>query len=167
MAAHLPVAWAIATRHNVWAAGLLAFFGLFDTLDGSLARLQNRSSAAGMLLDATTDRFKEVMIYCGAAYALVQTGYGSWVPWSVAACGASLSVSYIKAKGEMAVKNRKLTPNQLNRLFADGIMRFEVRMSVLFAALLLNRLIEGLVFIAVASALTAVGRLVKISRVLQ
>src|ERR1700685_1523813 len=41
---HAPIAVLIATRHNLWAAGLLVFFGLFDTLDGELARLQNSDS---------------------------------------------------------------------------------------------------------------------------
>ena len=48
---HLPIAYLIATQHFYWAAGLLVVFGLFDSLDGALARLQHKASPAGMLLD--------------------------------------------------------------------------------------------------------------------
>lgn len=161
--AHLPIAWLIATRHNVWAAGLLLIFGLFDTLDGELARLQGSSSNAGMLLDATTDRMKEVLLYTGAAYAIVAIGRPYMAFWAVLACGGSLLVSYVKAKGETAVAG-KLPAAQVNRLFQDGLMRFEIRMAVLFLGLLSNRLILAVVIIAITAWFTAFQRLIKISR---
>ncbi|HSX23728.1 MAG TPA: CDP-alcohol phosphatidyltransferase family protein, partial [Candidatus Saccharimonadales bacterium] len=161
--AHIPIAWLIATRHNIWAAGLLLIFGLFDTLDGELARLQKRATSAGMLLDASTDKMKETLLYIGAAYGIIaSTGRPYLAVWAVAACGASLCVSYVKAKGETAVKDANLTPNEINRLFGDGLMRFEVRMSVLFVGLLSNRLALAVIVIAVLSALTALGRLIRI-----
>ena len=67
-AMHLPIAWFIATGADLWAAGLLIVFGLFDTLDGELARLQQKASARGMLLDASTDRMKEVLLYTGGLW---------------------------------------------------------------------------------------------------
>lgn len=155
--AHLPIAWLIATRHNNKAALLLVVFGLFDALDGSLARLQGKASNAGMLLDASTDRMKEVMLYTGVAYSLVAQGLPYWAVWAVVACGASLVVSYVKAKGETAVKG--MPANEVNRLFQDGLMRFEIRMLVLVVGLLSNRLPLALVVIAITSSLTAIGRL--------
>ena len=82
----------------------------------------------------------------------------------MAACGASLVVSYVKAKGETAVAGGKLTANEINRLFSDGLMRFEIRMFVLVVGLLTNNLRYALVFIAVTSTFTAFGRLNKISQ---
>lgn len=155
--AHLPIAWLIATRHNNKAALLLVVFGLFDALDGSLARLQGKASNAGMLLDASTDRMKEVMLYTGVAYSLVAQGLPYWAVWAVVACGASLVVSYVKAKGETAVKG--MPANEVNRLFQDGLMRFEIRMLVLVVGLLSNRLPLALIVIAITSSLTAIGRL--------
>jgi phosphatidylglycerophosphate synthase len=162
---HVPIALLIATRHNLWAAGLLVIFGLFDTVDGELARLQGRASSAGMLLDATTDRMKEVMLYCGAAYAIIATTERPYLAvWAVAACGASLCVSYVKAKGETAVKDSNLTPNQINRLFKDGLLRFEVRMFILALGLLSNRVALAVIVITILSTLTAFGRLTRITR---
>jgi phosphatidylglycerophosphate synthase len=163
-AMHLPIAYLIAAQQNYWAAGLLVVFGLFDALDGALARLQGKASNAGMLLDASTDRMKEVLLYTGAAYAIVQAGRPNMAAWSVLACGASLCVSYIKAKGETAVAGGKLSANEVNRLFQDGLGRFEIRMFLLVVGLLADRLILAVVFIALLSTYTAFERLVKISR---
>jgi phosphatidylglycerophosphate synthase len=163
--AHLPIAYLIATRHNIWAAGLLVIFGLFDALDGELARLQKRASNVGMLLDASTDRMKEVLLYCGAAYAIIaSTGRPYLAVWAVAACGASLCVSYVKAKGETAVKDSRLSPNEINRLFGDGLLRFEIRMFILVVGLLSNRVALAVITIALLASVTAVGRLVRITR---
>lgn len=161
---HIPIALLIARGYFGYAAVLLVVFGLFDTLDGELARLQKRASAAGMLLDASTDRMKEVILYSGAAYALASMGYTHAAAWAVGACGASLCVSYIKAKGETAVAGSGLSPNEVNRLFQDGLARFEVRMFLLVVGLLANRLLEVLIIITVLSAFTAFSRLIKISR---
>jgi phosphatidylglycerophosphate synthase len=161
---HIPIAWLIAVQKNYLAAGLLVFFGLFDSVDGALARAQKKSSSRGMLLDASTDRIKEVILYIGASSALVASGYAGWTGWAVAACGASLVVSYVKAKGETAISDKKLSPSDINRIFADGIMRYEIRMFVLIVGLLTNTLRYALVFIAVTSALTAIGRFYKISQ---
>lgn len=163
LVAHLPIAWLIATNHYWWAAATLVIFGLFDALDGELARLQNRASSAGMLLDASTDRMKETALYCGAAFSLINTARPVFAVWAVAACGASLCVSYVKAKGETAVSGGKLTPNEINRLFQDGLLRFEIRMSILVIGLLSGRLALAIVLIAIFSTITAFERLIKIT----
>ncbi len=162
--AHVPIALLIASRHNLKAALLLVVFGLFDSLDGELARLQKRDSAAGMLLDASTDRMKEVMLYSGAAYAISIGGRPHLAFWAVIACGASLVVSYVKAKGETAVAKSHLSLSEVNRLFQDGLMRFEVRMAVLVIGLLSNRIILAVVVIGILASLTALQRLVNIMR---
>ena len=53
---HLPIAWLIASNYLISAGFLVFIIGLFDTLDGSLARLQGRVSNVGGFLDAVTDR---------------------------------------------------------------------------------------------------------------
>jgi phosphatidylglycerophosphate synthase len=162
---HLPIAFLIASSSNLWAALLLVVFGLFDTLDGELARLQYRANRGGMVLDATTDRFKEVLLYCGAAYALIGSDHPYYAVWAVAACGFSISVSYVKAKGESAITESGLSANQKNKtLFRDGLVPFEVRMFLLVIALLTNWLGPMLVLIAGLAAITAIDRLVKVMR---
>lgn len=161
---HVPIAYLIAVHENLWAALLLVVFGLFDALDGELARLQKRAGNAGMLLDASTDRMKETLLYIGAAYAIGQSEQASWAAWAVAACGASLIVSYVKAKGETVVAGGTLSANEVNQLFQDGVFRFEIRMAILIIGLLADGLLTAVIIIALASTYTAFERLIKISR---
>lgn len=161
---HVPIAWLIATGAFIPAAVLLVIFGLFDTLDGELARLQKTESSAGMLLDASTDRFKEVILYVGIAYYFITHNQAIVAAWVVAASGASLCVSYVKAKGETAVAGKGLTAAETNRLFQDGLMRFEVRMVLLVIGLVFNVLAPVAVIIALLAGFTALQRLISIRR---
>lgn len=162
---HLPIAFLIATDHFVWAAVLLVIFGLFDTLDGELARLQGRSSVKGMLLDASTDRIKEAMLYTGVAYFLATGAHPAMAAWATAAAGASISVSYVKAKGEAAVASsgKDIPHHVLNRMFADGVLTFEIRMVVLIVGLLTDRLDIAAAVVAIGAGFTVLQRLVRIS----
>jgi CDP-diacylglycerol---glycerol-3-phosphate 3-phosphatidyltransferase len=166
---HIPIALLVAHGgYNLLAAALLVIFGLFDTLDGEIARLQERGGARGMLLDASTDRMKEVMLYTAAAYVFALSNHPATAAWAAAACGASLCVSYVKAKGEAAVAsaNKTLSHHELNQLFKDGLLTFELRMAVFVIGLLCNQLVIAVAVIAVLATYTAVGRLVRISKVL-
>jgi len=156
---HIVIAFLIATRHNIWAAILLIIFGLFDALDGALARLQKTDGPKGMLLDSITDRMKEIILYISAAYAIVSVDTSKVVVWAVAACGASLLVSYVNAWGEVVIGSSKSTDHTTNRSFRNGLMTFEIRMSVLVIGLLLNQLLPAIIFIAVASSITALNRM--------
>lgn len=164
---HIPIALLIATNHYWWAAGLLVIFGLFDVLDGALAKVQGSTSPRGMLLDASTDRFKEVLLYGAAAYSL-SGGSDARLGAAAAAvaAGASVSVSYVKAKGEAAVASRKepIPHTVLNRMFSDGLLTFEIRMTVLVAGLVFDQLLWAVVAIAILASYTALQRLVIISR---
>ncbi len=160
--AHLPIAYLIATGEFVWASILLVIFGLFDALDGELARLQNKASSKGMVLDAVTDRMKEVLIYTSIAYYFVQNDLSNYAVWTTALCGGALLVSYVKAKGETAVSDKQLSPNQINKLFSDGLIRYEVRMFFVIIGLLFDKIEYVVVFLAVCAWMTAFGRLYKI-----
>jgi len=164
---HVPIALLIANGQLVWAAILLVVFGLFDALDGALARLQNSASVKGMLLDASTDRMKEVLLYAGVAYYFAVHGYDAFsFALVVIALGASMSVSYVKAKGEAAVASggKKIPHAKLNRMFADGVLTFEMRMTVLILGLLTDLLVVAVAVIAVLATYTAFQRLIRISR---
>lgn len=162
---HLPITILIARGRFVWAAVLLGIFGLFDALDGELSRVQKRVSDVGGFLDAVTDRFKEVLLYSGAAFFLAGTDHPQTAVWAVLACGASLSVSYIKAKGEAIVATRGAGQayTKLNKLFADGMMSFEVRMFVLILGLLVDQLLFAVAGIAVLACFTALQRLILVA----
>lgn len=162
--AHVYIAYLIAQNYFIWAALLLLIFGLFDTLDGSLARLQGSASKTGMLLDSVTDRVKEVMLYAGIAYAFIASGNASYAVWVVLACGMSVIVSYVNAWGEAVSKNQKPISRKTNKVFRVGFMSFDVRMFVLFIGLLSGYLIHAVILIAILAPWTAVERFYLITR---
>lgn len=166
---HVVIAVCIASDQLLLAAGLLVVFGLFDALDGSLARLQKSASSHGMLLDASTDRMKEVAIYAGVIYLFANTQPAWILATALIACGASLAVSYVKAKGEAAISTsgKRFTSSELNRLFSDGLLTFEVRMAVLVVGLISGQLVVAVIFIAILATYTAIWRLVEISKALK
>jgi phosphatidylglycerophosphate synthase len=166
---HIPIALLIVADYWIAAGLLLAVFGLFDTLDGELARLQKRVTDNGGFLDASTDRMKEVILYTSVAFWFALSPNPAYAAWAVAACGASICVSYVKAKGEavIASSGKKLPYPVLNKLFADGLLPFEVRMVLLIAGLISGYLVWAVAVIAILSTYTALQRMTLISRALR
>ncbi|TAH35183.1 CDP-alcohol phosphatidyltransferase family protein [Candidatus Saccharibacteria bacterium] len=163
---HLPIAYFIIDGQLVKAGALLIFFGLFDKLDGELARLQKRVTNNGGFLDASTDRFKEVILYGGIAWYFAQGSHPEYAAIAAVACGASICVSYVKAKGEAVVASleKKIPYPELNKMFSGGLFPFEIRMTVLIVGLLFNQLLWAVAAIAIFSAITALNRMIIISR---
>ena len=163
---HIPIAVLIAYGKLELAAVLLIFFGLFDVLDGELARLQKTASEWGMFYDASTDRVKEVILYSGVAYWLSSNGHSQWAFLAVILCGGSITANFVKAKGEVAiaVKNKSIGYHELNRMFKDGIVTLEVRITILILGLLLNQLLLTTALLAVLSSYLVYERMVLIGK---
>lgn len=159
---HLPIFFALIAGYDWLAALMIIVFGLLDSVDGALARIQGRESKAGMLLDASTDRMKESLIFIALAYRFAILGDSWAVLATVVAITGSMSVSYIKAKGETALIGTKLDVQKINRVFQAGLMRYEIRMAVLVLGLLIGRVKIAVAIIAVLAWLTAFYRLIKI-----
>jgi phosphatidylglycerophosphate synthase len=157
---HVPIAFLIAMTYNLWAAVLLIVFGLLDALDGSLARVQGRISAHGMLLDSVSDRMKEILLYVGAAYGIVSTtGRPYLAVWAVAACGCSLLTSYINAWGDVILTRHKVANHTMNKSFRGGLFQFQVRMVIFVFGLLSNRMALAMIIITLGTIYTALSRL--------
>ena len=89
-----------ATSHLFAAGWVVAFSGIFDLLDGALARATNRVTRFGAVLDSTLDRVAEAAICVGLlVYYLSQ---GSLIGTIVVGAGmvGGQMVSYIRARAE-------------------------------------------------------------------
>lgn len=165
---HVLIFVAIIDELYPLAAVMVVVFGLMDSLDGALARVQGRETNVGMLLDASTDRMKEAIIFTALAYRFALDGEALAVLGSVLAITGAFSVSYIKAKGETALRKSRLTTTEINRIFQAGLMRYEVRMAALaFGLLFSSILIPTIWVLAILSWLTAFWRLMNISNKLR
>ena len=142
----------VALGHPFAAGFVVLFAGLFDMLDGALARLTNRVTRFGGVLDSTLDRASEAVVFIGIAvlYANNQS------IWGVAVSGIALMtsqlVSYVRARAEAIDVNCEV-----------GVFTRPERVVLLSLGLLLNRfdnvLLIALAIIAVFSFITAGQRL--------
>ncbi len=84
------------------AGGLvLLFAGLFDILDGAVARVTEKMRPYGAFLDSTTDRYAEVITYAALLYHYVAQRVSALPAMLVIiALAGSLLVSYTKARAQ-------------------------------------------------------------------
>ena len=87
----------LLTRRLVLFCGLVTIAGLFDALDGAVARAGGCASKVGAYLDALADRGAEAVVITTVA---IVTGY--WLLSMLVLVGALL-VSYAKARAAMEV----------------------------------------------------------------
>jgi CDP-diacylglycerol--glycerol-3-phosphate 3-phosphatidyltransferase len=82
------------------AGAVMLLAGLFDALDGAVARESNRMSDFGAFLDSTMDRLSESAIFVGILFFYASAGqpYGALI--SGVAMTFSLLTSYSRARAE-------------------------------------------------------------------
>lgn len=83
-----------------WAGGLILFAGLFDMLDGQVARLGNMSTKFGALFDSVLDRYSELVMFLGICYYLISHHYFLSSLSAFIALIGSMMVSYTRARAE-------------------------------------------------------------------
>src|ERR1700688_3092144 len=83
-----------------WAGALILFAGLFDMLDGQVARLGEMSSSFGALFDSVLDRYSELVMFLGICYYLIAHHYFMSSLIAFIALIGSMMVSYTRARAE-------------------------------------------------------------------
>ena len=83
-----------------WGGGVILFAGLFDMMDGRLARMGNMSSVFGAMWDSTLDRYSELITLGGICLMFVKVDW-FWISVvTFAAMIGSVMVSYVRARAE-------------------------------------------------------------------
>jgi len=100
LAINLGAAYLVAIGQFLSGGGLILISGLFDLLDGALARRAGRATKFGALLDSTVDRASEAAIFCGLLFWASARGLDAAVVLTVAVLIGSFLISYIKARAE-------------------------------------------------------------------
>lgn len=90
-----------------WAGGLILFAGLFDMLDGQVARMGKMSSTFGALYDSVLDRYSELILFLGICYYLISHHYFLSSLLAFIAMIGSMMVSYTRARSEgLGIENK-------------------------------------------------------------
>jgi archaetidylinositol phosphate synthase len=88
-------AYMFANKNLLIGGILILLSGIFDIIDGAVARNKNSYGKFGGILDSTCDRFSDAFILIGIIYG----GYTNWI-YGILAIHASLTVSYVRARAE-------------------------------------------------------------------
>ena len=97
------VAWLISQGHFLYGGILILVAGIFDLLDGAVARMMGKVSKFGALLDSTLDRYSEGVVLFGLLwyYASRQNiAYKTECLLIFATIVGSILVSYVRARAE-------------------------------------------------------------------
>lgn len=83
-----------------WAGFTILLAGLFDMIDGRLARVGNMAHPFGALYDSVLDRYSEMVMFLGICYYLVAQDFFLSSIFAFIAMIGSVMVSYTRARAE-------------------------------------------------------------------
>ena len=150
LALNIIAAYVITTGYFLPGGVLVLVAGLFDILDGALARFTKQTTKFGAILDSVTDRISEAAILFGLLiwYILQQAASLEIVLVFIVLIGSFL-VSYIRARAE-----------GLGWQCQVGLFTRAERIIVLAIGLLINQVFIALCILVVLVFITVVQRLV-------
>jgi len=154
---NLVAAVVIGFGHLFWGGIIFLLAGLFDLLDGALARYMQKTTSFGALFDSTVDRVTEGALFLSFIFI---TGAGIWpysVTWQLVliflALIGSFLTSYIRARAE-----------GLNIDCTVGLFTRVERVIILALGLLLSQVFIALAIVVVLSFVTVTQRFVHVWR---
>lgn len=131
---------------------LLVLAALPDVLDGAVAKASGTASPRGAFFDSVADRFTDAVLFVGVAWYLATLQPGRIAVLPMAVMGASILISYERAKAEALGYEAK-----------GGLMERAERLIALGLGLLFNQLLVPILWVMLALTLvTAVQRFVKV-----
>jgi CDP-diacylglycerol--glycerol-3-phosphate 3-phosphatidyltransferase len=137
LAISVIAAGTIATNHPIIGGFLVLISGLFDIMDGALARLTNQATRFGAVLDSSFDRISDAVVLLGLLVLYLISGGTIEIVLIFLALIGSFLTSYVRARAEGIGINCSL-----------GLFTRAERVIILALGLLLNPLYEFSIFIA-------------------
>jgi CDP-diacylglycerol--glycerol-3-phosphate 3-phosphatidyltransferase len=131
------------------AGMIIIVAGIFDMLDGRVARITNNVTRFGAFFDSVLDRYSDIAIYLGLMVYYSKGQRISYVILSGVAMMGSLMTSYTRARAESLIPLCKV-----------GFMERPERLVLLIIGMLANRMAPVLWIIAFFSNMTVIHRIV-------
>ena len=120
----MALAAAVAIGNGALRLGLLLLVltALPDLLDGAVAKASGTASTRGAFFDSVADRFTDALLFGGVAWYLATTQPGRLAVLPMAVLGASMLISYERAKAEaLGFEAKGGLMERAERLIALGI----------------------------------------------
>ena len=139
----------VATNYLLIGGLLVLLSGLFDILDGALARFTKKITRFGALLDSTFDRLSEALLLIGILILYINGEHALEILLIFVVMTGSFLISYIRARAE-----------GLGIECQTGLFTRAERVIILALGLMINQIVITLIILAVFTFVTVVQRLV-------
>ncbi len=132
-----------------WGGVLVLAAGLFDLLDGAMAKVTDQTTPFGAFLDSTLDRYSEVIVFGGLLLHLLSTPDASQ--------GALLI--YLTITGSILVSYARARAEALGYKLQVGLLARPERILILAVGLVLGQVLVALWLLAIFTNITAAQRI--------
>lgn len=146
---NLLAAYLFAYGYFRWAGGMVFLAGLFDMLDGRVARLSNQVTPFGGFFDSVLDRYSDLCLMIGLLVFYGRINRFWYVTLVALVMIGSVMVSYTRARAENLIPTCKV-----------GFLERPERMVLILIGAFFDRMAPVLWVIAVLSTLTVIHRVV-------
>jgi CDP-diacylglycerol--glycerol-3-phosphate 3-phosphatidyltransferase len=135
---------------NFRAAGLVVIgAGLFDMVDGRVARETNRVTRFGGFFDSVLDRYSDLALFMGLLVYYSSINRPGYIVLTAVVMTGSVMVSYTRARAECTIPKCKV-----------GFLERPERVVLIILGALFDRIAPVLWVIAVLSNITVIARMV-------
>lgn len=141
-------AWMLAQGRFVEAGLVIIGAGLFDMVDGRVARETNQVTHFGGFFDSVLDRYSDLALLIGLLVYYGNIGRPAYVVLTAVVMAASVMISYTRARAENTIPMCKV-----------GFMERPERVVLLIIGALFDRMAPVLWVIAVLGNITVVHRM--------
>ncbi|MDW8131300.1 MAG: CDP-alcohol phosphatidyltransferase family protein [Bryobacterales bacterium] len=143
------VAAALLARGRFQAAAIVIMTaGLFDMVDGRVARETNRVTPFGGFFDSVVDRYSDLILLMGLLVYYASINRFFYVVLTAVVMTGSVMVSYVRARAECIIPKCKV-----------GFMERPERIVLLIIGALFDRMAAALWVIAVLANITVIHRM--------
>jgi CDP-diacylglycerol--glycerol-3-phosphate 3-phosphatidyltransferase len=144
------VAAALFAKGRFQAAGLVVIgAGLFDMVDGRVARESNRVTRFGGFFDSVLDRYSDLCLLIGLLVYYSDINRNFYVVLTAVVMMGSVMVSYTRSRAENTIPKCKV-----------GFLERPERIVLILIGALFNRMAPVLWVIAVLSTVTVIHRMI-------
>ena len=138
-----------AQGHFGWAGFVVILAGLFDMVDGRVARITNTVTPFGAFFDSVIDRYSDMAVYIGLLVYYARAERFLYVVLVAVVMAGSVMISYTRARAESLIPTCKV-----------GFLERPERLVLIIIGALFNRMAPVLWIIAVLSNITVIHRII-------
>src|SRR5689334_22381585 len=141
--------WLFAAGSFRWAGVVVIGAGLFDMVDGRVARATDRVTKFGGFFDSVIDRYSDLALFMGLLVYYASINRFPYIILTAIAMTGSVMVSYTRARAENSIPKCKV-----------GFLERPERIVLIIIGALFLRMAPVLWVIAVLSNLTVIHRMI-------